>query len=130
MAKLKLTPLDAADYLKTPADIAAYLEVTFEESGDDSAEIARALGTIARAKGMTKVARDAGLSRESLYKALSGDRSPDFATVLKVVRALGLKLTAEVVTEKTPEMTAWDAMTVAAVASMTRGHKDQAGAIK
>jgi probable addiction module antidote protein len=95
MAKVKTTPFDAADYLKTPADIAAYLEATFEESGDDSAEIARALGTIARAKGMTKVARDAGLSRESLYKALSGDRSPDFATILKVVKALGLRLSAE-----------------------------------
>jgi probable addiction module antidote protein len=95
MAKIKTTPFDAADYLKTPADIAAYLEATFEESGDDSAEIARALGTIARAKGMTKVARDAGLSRESLYKALSGDRSPDFATILKVVKALGLRLSAE-----------------------------------
>jgi len=56
---------------------------------------AKALGDIARAKGMARVARDAGLSRESLYKALSGDRSPDFDTILKVMDALGLKLHAE-----------------------------------
>jgi len=97
MSKTKTTPYDAADYLKTPKEMAAYLDVTIEESGSDAAAIARALGTIARAKGMTQVARDAGLSRESLYKALSGDRSPDFETILKVVEALGLKLTAEAI---------------------------------
>ncbi len=97
MKKTKTTPFDPAEYLTTPEEMAAYLEATLEESEGDAAAIARALGTIARAKGMSQVARDAGLSRESLYKALSGDRSPDFQTILKVVRALGLKLHAEAV---------------------------------
>jgi probable addiction module antidote protein len=78
--------------------MAAYLEACLEEAPEDAAFIAKALGDIARAKGMTQVARDAGLSRESLYKALSGERSPDFATILKVIGALGLKLNAEVAT--------------------------------
>lgn len=72
--------------------MAAYLEACLEEADGDAAFIAKALGDIARAKGMAKVARDAGLSRESLYKALSGERSPGFDTVLRVVEALGLKL--------------------------------------
>ncbi|MEI6210651.1 MAG: addiction module antidote protein [bacterium] len=83
---------DVAQYLRTPVEMAAYLEACFEEANGDAALIAKALGDIARAKGMTQVARDAGVSRESLYKALSGDRSPDFNTILKVVGALGLKL--------------------------------------
>jgi probable addiction module antidote protein len=66
-----------------------------EEADGDAAFVAKALGDIARAKGMTQVARDAGLSRESLYKALSGDRTPNFETILKVIRALGLRLHAE-----------------------------------
>src|SRR6266852_1636856 len=78
-----------------PEEMAAYLEACFEEADGDAAFIAKALGDIARAKGMAQVARDAGLSRESLYKALSGERSPDFDTVLKVVGALGLRLHAE-----------------------------------
>jgi probable addiction module antidote protein len=72
--------------------MAAYLEACLEEAHGDAAFIAKALGDIARAKGMTQVARDAGLSRESLYKALSGERSPAFETILKVMGALGLKL--------------------------------------
>ncbi len=75
--------------------MAAYLEACIEESGGDAAFIASALGDIARAKGMTQVARDAGLSRESLYKALSGERAPSFDTILKVIAALGLKFRAE-----------------------------------
>ncbi|MBU6179954.1 MAG: putative addiction module antidote protein [Verrucomicrobia bacterium] len=75
--------------------MAAYLEACFEEAGDDAAFIAKALGDIARAKGMTQIARDTGLSRESLYKALSGERTPGFDTILKVIQALGLKLHAE-----------------------------------
>jgi len=75
--------------------MAAYLEACLEEADGDAAFIAKALGDIARAKGMGQVARDAGLSRESLYKALSGERSPDFDTILKVVGALGLRLHAE-----------------------------------
>jgi probable addiction module antidote protein len=76
--------------------MAAYLEACLEESAGDAAFIAKALGDIARAKGMDQAARDAGLSRESLYKALSGERSPGFDTILKVVAALGLKLYAQV----------------------------------
>ena len=75
--------------------MAAYLEVCFEEANGDAAFIAKALGDIARAKGMSQVARDAGLSRESLYKALSGERTPNFDTILKVISALGLKLQAK-----------------------------------
>jgi probable addiction module antidote protein len=74
--------------------MAAYLEACLEEADGDAAFVAKALGDIARAKGMSQVARDTGLSRESLYKALSGDRSPSFDTVLKVIEALGLKLRA------------------------------------
>ena len=86
---------DVAEHLRTPEEIAAYLEASLEEADGDAAFVAKALGDIARAQGMTQVARDAGLSRESLYKALSGERSPDFATILKVVGALGIKLHAE-----------------------------------
>jgi probable addiction module antidote protein len=75
--------------------MAAYLEAALEECGDDPAFIAQALGDLARAKGMSQVARDTGLSRESLYKALSGNRSPDFGTVLRVISALGLSLHAK-----------------------------------
>ena len=94
--KTKTTPFDVAEHLRTPEEMAAYLEACIEEADGDAAFIAKALGDIARAKGMTQVARDAGLSRESLYKALSGERSPDFKTILKVISALGLKLHAEV----------------------------------
>jgi probable addiction module antidote protein len=72
--------------------MATYLEVCMEEAKGDASLIAKALGDITRAKGMTQVARDAGLSRESLYKALSGERSPSFDTILKVIDALGLQL--------------------------------------
>lgn len=92
MGKTKTTRYDVAEYLKTPEEMAAYLEACIEESDGDAAFVAKALGNIARAKGMTQVARDAGLSRESLYKALSGDRTPGFDTILKVVHALGLEL--------------------------------------
>ena len=88
--KTKTIPWDAADHLKTDEDIANYLEAVLEDG--DPALVAAALGDIARAKGMTQVARDAGLGRESLYKALSADGNPEFATVLKVIHALGLKL--------------------------------------
>ncbi len=95
MAKTATTRYDVAEHLRTPEEMAAYLEACLEEADGDAAFIAKALGDIARAKGMAQVARDAGLSRESLYKALSGDRSPGFDTVLKVIAALGLKLHAE-----------------------------------
>ena len=94
-AKTKTVPYDVAEHLRTPEEMAAYLDAWLEEAPDDIAGIARALGDIARAKGMTQVAKDAGLSRESLYRALSVEGNPSFATVLKVARALGLKLHAE-----------------------------------
>jgi len=92
MSKTITTRYDAAEHLRTPEEMAAYLEVCLEEANGDAALIAKALGAIARAKGMAQVARDAGLSRESLYKALSGERSPGFDTILRVVEALGLEL--------------------------------------
>ena len=90
MAKTRTRPYDAADYLKTADDVAAYLEAALEDG--DPAVVAHALGTITRARGMAKIARRAGLGRESLYKALSPRGNPGLATVLKVVRALGLRL--------------------------------------
>lgn len=96
MRKTITTRYDVAEHLRTPEEMAAYLEAFLEEADGDAALIARALGDIARAKGMTQVARDAGLSRESLYRALSGDHSPSFDTILKVVGALGLQLHAGV----------------------------------
>lgn len=84
---------DVADYLKSEEDMAAYLEACMEEAGDDPAYIAAALGDIARARGMMQLARDTGISREGLYKALSPEGNPSLGTVLKVVKALGLKLT-------------------------------------
>tara|TARA_R110001592_G_scaffold313327_6_gene588694 strand:+ start:715 stop:1014 length:300 start_codon:yes stop_codon:yes gene_type:complete len=95
MGKTTTTRYDVAEHLRTPEEMAAYLEACFEEANGDAAFIAKAIGDIARAKGMTQVARDAGLSRESLYRALSGDHSPSFDTILKVVNALGLELHAE-----------------------------------
>src|SRR5437868_4708252 len=95
MKKLKTTRYDVAEHLRTPEEMAAYLEASLEEANGDAAFIAKALGDIARAKGMAQVARASGLSRESLYKALSGERSPSFDTILKVIEALGLKLHAQ-----------------------------------
>jgi len=88
--KVRTTRYDTAAYLKDEEEIAAYLEAALEDG--DPRVIAAALGDIARARGMTQLAREAGLGRESLYKALSPDGNPEFSTVLKVVRALGLKL--------------------------------------
>ena len=94
--KTKTVAYDVAEQLRTPEEMAAYLDAWLEEAPDDAAGIARALGDIARARGMAQVARDAGLSRESLYKALGENGNPSFATVLKVARALGLRLHAQV----------------------------------
>lgn len=95
IARTKTIPYDVAEQLRTPEEMAAYLDAWLEDAPEDAAGISRALGDIARAKGMSQVARDAGLSRESLYKALSENGNPSFATVLKVVRALGLRLHAQ-----------------------------------
>jgi probable addiction module antidote protein len=93
MAKTKTKPYDSAEYLETTEDMAAYLEAALEDG--DPRVIVHALGNIARARGMSQIARDTGLGRESLYKALSPEGNPEFATVLKVVQALGIKLHAE-----------------------------------
>lgn len=90
MARTKTRPWDAAKHLNTPADMASYLEAALEDG--DPALVAAALGDIARAKGMTEVAREAGLGRESLYKALSPNGNPEFSTILKVLKALGMRL--------------------------------------
>lgn len=95
-AKTKTQPYDVAEQLRTPEEMAAYLDAWLEDAPEDAAGIARALGDIARARGMTQVARDSGLSRESLYKALSENGNPSFATVLKVAHALGVRLHAQV----------------------------------
>lgn len=95
MKKTVTTRYDVAEHLRTPKEMAAYLEACLGEADGDAAFIAKALGDIARAKGMAQIARDTGLSRESLYKALSGQRTPGFDTILKVIEALGLRLHAE-----------------------------------
>ena len=99
---------NVAKILESSEEMAAYLEACIQESDGDAAFIAKALGDIARAKGMSQIARESGLSRESLYKALSGDRSPSFDTILKVISALGLQLSASVkeseIVEEVPEV--------------------------
>jgi probable addiction module antidote protein len=92
MGRQTTTLWDPATHLKSDADMAAYLQAALEEN--DSALVAAALGDIARARGMSQLARDTGLGRESLYKALSASGNPELATVLKVIAALGLKLQA------------------------------------
>ncbi len=87
---VKLKKWDTAEYLQTEEDVTLYLEACIEEAGDDAAFIAKALGNIARARGMTQLAKDTGLGRERVYKALSGEGNPSFATILKVTHALGL----------------------------------------
>lgn len=94
--KEKFTPYDTADYLKTREDVIAYLEACLEEADDDPAVIAAALGDIARSHGMAKLARETGLTREGLYKALSADGNPSLGTALKVLKALGVKLVPQV----------------------------------
>jgi probable addiction module antidote protein len=94
MQKTKTRLWDPAEHLETEEDMAAYLEAALEDG--DPALVAAALGDIARAKGMTQIARETGLGRESLYKALSAEGNPEFATVLKVLRSLGLRLHATV----------------------------------
>lgn len=87
-----VTRFDATEYLKTPEDMVAYLDACFEEDTGDGVLIRAALNDIARARGMTQVARDTGLGRESLYKALGSQGNPEFATIIKVMKALGLKI--------------------------------------
>lgn len=89
---MQTTKWDVQDALRTPEDCAAFVEAALDEAGDDPAFIAAVLGSVARSRGMTQVARDAGITREGLYKALGQDGNPSFGTVLKVLRALGLRL--------------------------------------
>lgn len=96
MSKIKLSKWDVVNHLKSDEDMALYFDAAMEEAGDDAAFIAKVLGDIARTKGMTQLAKDTGLGRESLYKALSGEGNPSFATILKVMSALGIKLHAQI----------------------------------
>ncbi|MCZ7559044.1 MAG: putative addiction module antidote protein [Burkholderiaceae bacterium] len=100
MGKTSTTRYDVAEHLRSTEEMVAYLEACLDEAEGDGAFVAKALGDIARARGMAQVARDAGLSRESLYKALSGERNPGFDTVLKVVKALGLRFHAATTSEQ------------------------------
>jgi probable addiction module antidote protein len=92
----KFSRYDTADYLKTEEDMALYLDACIEEDPGDGSLIRTALGSIARAKGMSQLARDTGISREGLYRALSAEGNPEFSTVMKVIRALGIKLHADI----------------------------------
>ena len=92
---IKTTRWDSAEHLQSDEDIKLYLEACFEEAGDDPAFIVHALGVIARAKNMSQLARDTGISREGLYKAFSTEGNPTFATVTKVAKALGLQITVQ-----------------------------------
>ena len=92
---VKFSRYDVADYLQSEEDMAAYLEACFEEGGEDAAFIAAALGDVARAYGMARLAKATGLTREGLYKTLSKDGNPSFSAILKVIKALGLKLKPE-----------------------------------
>ena len=89
---VKISRYDTAEYLESDDDIQAYLDAVLEEGGDDPAYVVHALGSIARAKNMSQLARDTGLSREGLYKALSEEGNPTFATVTKIAKALGLQI--------------------------------------
>ena len=95
MDRLKLKKWDVVDHLKTEEDRVLYFDACIEEDPGDGSLIRVALGDIARAHGMTRLARDTGLAREGLYKALSADGNPEFSTILKVIKALGLKLHVE-----------------------------------
>jgi len=92
MGAIKLRKWDIVENLKTEEDMVMYLQACMDEAGDDAAFIAAALGDIARARGMSQLAKHTGLGRESLYKALSGEGNPSFGTILKVMHALGIKL--------------------------------------
>ena len=96
MNKIKTRPFDMANHLRDEAEVVEYLRQVLEDG--DPSELAAALGDIARARGMTQLARDTGLSRESLYKSLSGERAPSSETLFKVIHALGFKLSLQTAT--------------------------------
>ena len=95
MGKIQLKQWDSAEHLKTEEDMAQYLDACLQEAGSDAAFLAKALGNIARAKGMSQLSRDTGLGCESLYKALSGEGNPSFVTILKVTNAPDIRLHAQ-----------------------------------
>ncbi len=95
MTEASFSRYDSADYLETPDDVAAYLDAVMEEGSDNPAYVTHALGVVARARNISKLARDTGMSREGIYKALSADGNPSFATVAKIAAALGLRITFE-----------------------------------
>ena len=92
---ISTTRWDSAEHLRTEEDIQLYLEACLEEAGDDPAFIVHALGVVARVRNMSQLARDAGITREGLYKALSAEGNPSFATVAKIAKALGFKLSVQ-----------------------------------
>ncbi len=92
IAKLGIQRFDSAEYLNSEQDVAEFFQACMDEARDDPAFIARSLGVVARARGMTRLAKETGISREGLYKALSGEGNPEFGTIWKVINALGLKL--------------------------------------
>jgi probable addiction module antidote protein len=100
MSTIKIRPFDMANYLTCEEDVAEYLRQVLEDG--DPVELGAALGDIARARGMTQLARDTGLSRESLYKSLSGERAPNSDTLFKVIKALGFQLTLAAVAPAAP----------------------------
>lgn len=95
MSKTRTAKWDIQDHLQTEEDCRLFLEAAFEEAGDDASYLAHAIGEVARARGMMQLARETGLARESLYRSLSTEGNPSFATVLKVLRAFGLRLAPE-----------------------------------
>ncbi len=97
---IKTRRWDSAQHLETEEDIRLYLDACMEEAGDDPAFIVHALGVVARARNMSQLARDTGLSREGLYKALSAEGNPTFSTVAKVAKALGLQITVQASPER------------------------------
>jgi probable addiction module antidote protein len=92
---------DSADYLKTPGDVAEYLSAAFDEGGDDAAYMAHVIGVAARAHGgMTKLAKETGMTRAGLYKALSRNGNPSFETIVKAMRVLGVRLVPQLATAR------------------------------
>lgn len=97
MGELKTKIWDVAEHLKTEEEMVLYFDACVEEDPGDGSLIRAALGDLARAKGMSQLARDTGMAREGLYRALSAEGNPEFATIMKVMRALGIRLRAEVI---------------------------------
>lgn len=98
--KVKTTPWDVQNHLRSDEECSAFLAACFDEAGDDAAFIAQAIGEVARAKGMMQIARETGMAREALYRSLSANGNPTLSTLLKVLHSLGLQLTSKPVSER------------------------------